>query len=101
MLTILVISMFVSSLILDIAWVRWTKSVVKDEKWYATMWSGTYYSVAMIQAYFYVNDPRLILPSVMGHMAGTWLTLKFFAERKTRDSNPQPLNGASDFQSDR
>lgn len=82
----LIAVVFAGSLLMDLLFAYWTKSVVKGHRTAATALSGVYYMVSMGIVALFVGDTFLIPVSALGHMVGTWIAVNPQPEvKKTQD----------------
>ena len=74
------LAVFLLVFTLDFVWAGYTKAITEHRKLWACAYSAAIYVVGALSTIGYVNNPWLILPAVLGGMAGTWAYLEWETE---------------------
>jgi uncharacterized metal-binding protein len=69
------LAVFLLVFTLDFVWAGYTKAITQHRRLSACVFSALIYVVGALSTIGYVSNPWLILPAVIGGMAGTWVYL--------------------------
>ena len=71
------IGVFILLVVTDFVWARYTQTVTQDRPYAAAIYTAFIILCGGVSTISYVNDPRLLLPAVLGGMAGTIIAMKW------------------------
>lgn len=76
----LFVTVFLTYVILDIAWTKYTVSIAKNRKLPAALWAGVIPVLSAFLVLQYVENNWVLIPMALGGAAGTWFAMTYMKE---------------------